>query len=38
MAVVNRLEKVSIAIFAVRLLLDSVVAAVVRLLEEEEFG
>jgi hypothetical protein len=38
MAVVNRSETVSIAIFEVRLLLDLVVAAVVRLVEGEEFG
>jgi hypothetical protein len=38
MAVVNRSETASIAIFVVRLLLDSAVAVVVRLLEGEEFG
>jgi hypothetical protein len=38
MAVVNRSETASIAIFVVRLLLDSAVVAVVRLSEGEEFG
>lgn len=38
MAVVSRSKTPLTAIFEVRLLLDSAVAAVVRLLEGEEFG
>lgn len=38
MAAANRSETASIVIFAVRLLLDSMLGVVARLLEGEEFG